>query len=133
MSNFALRMSCNNDWVCWVIFHLFRTLHSKLLPSFLQSFSKCSFQLPYQFGCRFQIIIFFKIMFSSSKLPNFRLYFFIVIHKVIGICINSKFCEKRSNRDLRAGPNSTARTLPLWTIAFLGAIVWYSFIDPQFI
>lgn len=42
-------------------------------------------------------------MFSSSKLPNFRLYFFIVIYEVIGICINSKFCEKCGNRDLRAG------------------------------
>lgn len=57
-------------------------------------------------------------MFSSSKLPNFRLYFFIVIYEVIGIGINSKLCEKWGNRDLRAGaklyrPNLTAEDYSL--------------------
>lgn len=57
-------------------------------------------------------------MFSSSKLPDFRLYFFIVIYEVIGIGINSKFCEKWGNRDLRAGaklyrPNLTAEDYSL--------------------
>ena len=53
-----------------------------------------------------------RVVFSSSKLLNFRLYF-IVINEVIGICVNSQFCEKCNNTDLRAEaklyrPNLTA-------------------------
>lgn len=53
-----------------------------------------------------------RVVFSSSKLLNFRLYF-IVIYEVIRICVNSQFCEKCNNTDLRAEaklyrPNLTA-------------------------
>ena len=42
-----------------------------------------------------------RVMFSSRKLLDFRLYF-IVIYEVIEICVNSQFCEKCNNTDLKA-------------------------------
>ena len=37
-------MLCNNDRVCWVIFHFIKFLHSKHLSSFLQNFSMRCFR-----------------------------------------------------------------------------------------
>ena len=37
-------MLCNNDRVCWVIFHFIKLLHSKHLSSFLQNFSMRCFR-----------------------------------------------------------------------------------------
>ena len=37
-------MLCNNDRVCWVIFHFINLLHSKHLSSFLQNFSMRCFR-----------------------------------------------------------------------------------------
>ena len=34
-----MSMFCNNDRVCWVVFHFIKLLHSKHLSSFLQNFS----------------------------------------------------------------------------------------------
>ena len=57
-------------------------------------------------------INFFCIIFSSSKLQNFKLHF-PFIDEVTEIFINSKFCEKCSSTDRRTGaklyrPNLTA-------------------------
>ena len=37
-------MLCNNDRVCWVIFHFIKLLHSKHLSSFLKNFSMRCFR-----------------------------------------------------------------------------------------
>ena len=34
-----MSMLCNNNRVCWVIFHFIKLLHSKHLSNFLQNFS----------------------------------------------------------------------------------------------
>ena len=34
-----MSMLCNNNRVCWVIFHFIKLLHSKHLSTFLQNFS----------------------------------------------------------------------------------------------
>ena len=39
-----MSMLCNNDRVCWVIFHFIKLLHSKHLSSFLQNFSMRCFR-----------------------------------------------------------------------------------------
>ena len=39
-----MSMLCNNDRVCWVIFHFIKLLHSKHLYSFLQNFSTRCFR-----------------------------------------------------------------------------------------
>ena len=40
---------CNNNRVCWVVFHLIKLLHSKHLSSFLQNFSMCRFRCGKQY------------------------------------------------------------------------------------
>ena len=44
-----MSMLCNNDRVCWVIFHFIKLLHSKHLSSFLQNFSTRSFRCAKQY------------------------------------------------------------------------------------
>ena len=128
-----MSMLCNNNRVCWVIFHFIKLLHSKHLSSFLQNFSmrcfRCGkkntvqklitrslnnnfilestpsriFLLSFDF---FLFIYFFTIMFSSSKLQYSRLYF-PFIYEGTKMCLNFKFYEKRGNTDLRAGAKLT--------------------------
>ena len=123
-------MFCNNNRVCWVIFHFIQLLHSKHLSSFLQNFSIRSFRCgkqhhrtgahypepPYQLFPRlnpvlylllsfylfFIYLFFFFSIFSSSKLQYSRLYF-PFIDEVTEICIKSKFSEKCSNTDRGVG------------------------------
>ena len=122
-------MFCNNNRVCWVIFHFIQLLHSKHLSSFLQNFSTRSFRSGKQHHCTWAItqslhtnctlestlscifysvfiyflfIIFFSIMYSSSKLQYSRLNFSF-IDEITEICIKSKFSEKCSNTDRRVG------------------------------
>ena len=123
-------MLCNNNRVCWVVFHFVKLLHSKHLSSFLQNFSmrcfrcgkkKNTIQKPITRSLNNNFILestpsriflfsfqylFFTIMFSSSKLQYSRLYFpFIFVGTKM--CLNFKFCEKRGNTDLRAGAKLT--------------------------
>ena len=98
-----MSMLCNNDRVCWVIFHFIKLLHSKHLSSFLQNFSmrcfRCGKQYTVQkpitrsldniftlqstpsrifllsFDFFFIFDFFFTIMFSSSKIPIFQALF----------------------------------------------------------
>ena len=125
-----MSMLCNNDRVCWVIFHFIKLLHSKHLSSFLQNFSmrcfrcgkkKNTVQKPITRSLNNNFILestpsriflfsfqylFFTIMFSSSKFQYSRLYFpFIFVGTKM--CLNFKFCEKRGNTDLRAGAKLT--------------------------
>ena len=126
-------MLCNNDRVCWVIFHFIKLLHSKHLSSFLQNFSvrcfrcgkKNTVQKPITRSLNnnftlestpsriflfsfdfFFFFFFFTIMFSSSKLQYSGLYF-PFIYEGTKMCLNFKFCEKRGNTDLRAGAKLT--------------------------
>ena len=127
-------MLCNNDRVCWVIFHFIKLLHSKHLSFFLQNFSMRCFRCgkkktPYKSplpGASITILplsqlrlvsfysvliffffkFFFTIMFSSSKLQYSGLYF-PFIYEGTKMCLNFKFCEKRGNTDLRAGAKLT--------------------------
>ena len=125
-----MSMLCNNDRVCWVIFHFIKLLHSKHLYSFLQNFStrcfrcgkkKNTVQKPITRSLNNNFILestpsriflfsfkylFFTIMFSSSKLQYSRLYF-PFIYEGTKMCLNFKFCEKRGNTDLRAGAKLT--------------------------
>ena len=128
-----MSMLCNNDRVCWVIFHFIKLLHSKHLSSFLQNFSMRCFRCgkkktPYKSplpGASITILplsqlrlvsfysvliffffFFFTIMFSSSKLQYSGLYF-PFIYKGTKMCLNFKFCEKRGNTDLSAGAKLT--------------------------
>ena len=129
-----MSMLCNNDRVCWVIFHFIKLLHSKHLSSFLQNFSMRCFRCgkkktPYRspfpgasitilplsqlrlvsfYSVLFFIffIFIFTIMFSSSKLQYSGLYF-PFIYEGAKMCLNFKFCEKRGNTDLRAGAKLT--------------------------
>ena len=101
-----MSMLCNNNRVCWVVFHFIKLLHSKHLSSFLQNFSMHRFRCGKQYTVQkpvtrslnnnysleltpsrifllslifwiFLIFFVFTIMFSSSKLQYFRLYLFI--------------------------------------------------------
>ena len=126
-----MSMLCNNDRVCWVIFHFIKLPHSKHLSSFLQKFSmrcfrcgkKNTVQKPITrslnnnftlestpsriFLLSFYFLFFiFTIMFSSSKLQYSGLYF-PFIYEGTKMCLNFKFCEKRGNTDLRAGAKLT--------------------------
>ena len=126
-----MSMLCNNDRVCWVIFHFIKLLHSKHLSSFLQNFSMRCFRCgkkktPYRSplpGASITILsfsqlrlvsfysvliffFFFTIMFSSRKLQYSRLYF-PFIYEGTKMCLNFKFCEKRGNTVLRAGAKLT--------------------------
>ena len=126
-----MSMLCNNNRVCWVIFHFIKLLHSKPLSSFLQNFSMRCFRCGKQYTVQkpitwitsitflplsqlrlvsFYLVLifffFFTIMFSSSKLQYSRLYF-PFIYEGTEICLNFKFCEKRGNTDLRAGAKLT--------------------------
>ena len=129
-----MSMLCNNNRVCWVIFHFIKLLHSKHLSSFLQNFSMRCFRCgkkktPYRspfpgasitilplsqlrlvsfYSVLFFIffIFIFTIMFSSSKLQYSGLYF-PFIYEGTKMCLNFKFCEKRGNTDLRAGAKLT--------------------------
>ena len=125
-----MSMLCNNDRVCWVIFHFIKLLHSKHLSSFLQNFSMRCFRCgkkktPYRSPLPgasitilslsqlrlvsfYSVFIFFifTIMFSSSKLQYSRLYF-PFIYEGTKMCLNFKFCEKRGNTDLRTGAKLT--------------------------
>ena len=96
-------MLCNNNRVCWVIFHFIKLLHSKHLSTFLQNFSIRCFRCGKQYTVQkpitrslnnnftiestpsrifllsfdfFFIFFCFTIMFSSSKLQYARLYLF---------------------------------------------------------
>ena len=126
-----MSMLCNNDRVCWVIFHFIKLPHSKHLSSFLQKFSmrcfrcgkKNTVQKPITrslnnnftlestpsriFLLSFYFLFFiFTIMFSSCKLQYSGLYF-PFIYEGTKMCLNFKFCEKRGNTDLRAGAKLT--------------------------
>ena len=131
-----MSMLCNNNRVCWVIFHFIKLLHSKHLSSFPQNFSMRCFRcgkkntiqklleettrslnknfypwvnsVSYLFTkfWFFFFFFFFTIMFSSSKLQYTGLYF-PFIYEGTKMCLNFKFCEKRGNTDLRAGAKLT--------------------------
>ena len=122
-----MSMLCNNDRVCWVIFHFIKLLHSKHLSSFLQNFSTRSFRCGKQYtaqktitrslhtNCTLESILsrifllsldfFFFFLLSCSALANCNIpsFFFPFIYEGTEICINSKSCEKCGNTDLRAG------------------------------
>ena len=128
-----MSMLCNNNRVCWVIFHFIKLLHSKHLSSFLQNFSmrcfRCGKKNTVQklleeitrslnnnftlestpsriFLLSFDFFFISTIMFSSSKLRYSGLYF-PFIYEGTKMCLNFKFCEKRGNTDLRAGAKLT--------------------------
>ena len=127
-----MSMLCNNDRVCWVIFHFIKLLHSKHLSSFLQNFSMRCFrcgkkntvqklleEITRSLNNNFTLestpsrifllsfdFFFSTIMFSSSKLRYSGLYF-PFIYEGTKMCLNFKFCEKHGNTDLRAGAKLT--------------------------
>ena len=133
-------MLCNNNRVCWVVFHFIKLLHSKHLSSFLQNFSmrcfRCGkqytvqkpitrsldniftlqstpsriFLLSFDFFFIFDFFFYYHVQLQqNSNIPGFiyfRLYFHF-IYEGTEICLNSKFCGKRGNTDLRAGAKLT--------------------------
>ena len=122
-----MSMLCNNDRVCWVIFHFIKLLHSKHLSSFLQNFSMRCFRCGKQYTVQkpitwitsitflplsqlclvsFYLVLIFFFLISCSVQQYSRLYF-PFIYEGTEICLNFKFCEKRGNTDLRAGAKLT--------------------------
>ena len=132
-----MSMLCNNDRVCWVIFHFIKLLHSKHLSSFLQNFSMRSFRCGKQYTVQkpitrsldniftlestpsrifllsFDFFFFFFLLSCSApancNIPGFIYFrlYFPFIYEGTEICLNFKFCEKRGNTDLRAGAKLT--------------------------
>ena len=122
-----MSMLCNNNRVCWVIFHFIKLLHSKHLSSFLQNFSMRCFRCGKQYTVQkpitwitsitflplsqlclvsFYLVLIFFFLISCSDQQYSRLYF-PFIYEGTEICLNFKFCEKRGNTDLRAGAKLT--------------------------
>ena len=122
-----MSMLCNNNRVCWVIFHFIKLLHSKHLSSFLQNFSMRCFRCGKQYTVQkpitwitsitflplsqlclvsFYLVLIFFFLISCSVQQYSRLYF-PFIYEGTEICLNFKFCEKRGNTDLRAGAKLT--------------------------
>ena len=125
-----MSMLCNNNRVCWVIFHFIKLLHSKHLSSFLQNFSMRCFRCGKQYTVQkpitwitsitflplsqlclvsfYLVLIFFFFFFLISfSVQQYSRLYFPFIYEGTEICLNFKFCEKRGNTDLRAGAKLT--------------------------
>ena len=125
-----MSMLCNNDRVCWVIFHFIKLLHSKHRSSFLQNFSmrcfrcgkKNTVQKPITRCLNNNFILestpsrsfdfvfcFFFFLQSCSAVAKCSIpgFIFPFIYEGTKMCLNFKFCETRGNTDLRVGAKLT--------------------------
>ena len=83
-----MSMLCNNDRVCWVIFHFIKLLHSKHLSSFLQNFSMRSFRCGKQYTVQKPITRSLDNIFTLESTPSrifllsfdFFFFFFFYYH-----------------------------------------------------
>lgn len=65
-----MSMLCNNDRVCWVIFHFIKLLHSKHLSSFLQNFSMRCFRCGKQYTVQKPITRSLDNIFTLESTPS---------------------------------------------------------------
>ena len=63
-------MLCNNNRVCWVIFHFIKLLHSKHLSSFLQNFSMRCFRCGKQYTVQKPITRSLDNIFTLESTPS---------------------------------------------------------------
>ena len=81
-----MSMLCNNDRVCWVIFHFIKLLHSKHLSSFLQNFSTRCFRCGKQYTVKKPITRSLDNIFTLESTPSrifllsFDFFFFFYYH-----------------------------------------------------
>ena len=137
-----MSMLCNNNRVCWVVFHFIKLLHSKHLSSFLQNFSTRSFRCGKQYtvqktitrslhtNCTLESILsrifllsldfFFFFLLSCSALANCNIpsFFFLLSMREQKFVSTLNPVKNVAIQISGRGPNCTAQTLSLWTIAF---------------
>ena len=65
-----MSMLCNNNRVCWVVFHFIKLLHSKHLSSFLQNFSMRRFRCGKQYTVQKPITRSLNDNFSLESTPS---------------------------------------------------------------
>ena len=65
-----MSMLCNNNRVCWVVFHFIKMLHSKHLSSFLQNFSMHRFRCGKQYTVQKPITRSLNNNFSLESTPS---------------------------------------------------------------
>ena len=65
-----MSMLCNNNRVCWVIFHFIKLLHSKHLSSFLQNFSMRRFRCGKQYTVQKPITRSLNNIFTLESTPS---------------------------------------------------------------
>ena len=65
-----MSMLCNNDRVCWVIFHFIKLLNSKHLSSFLQNFSMRCFRCGKQYTVQKPITRSLDNIFTLESTPS---------------------------------------------------------------
>ena len=79
-------MLCNNNRVCWVIFHFIKLLHLKHLSSFLQNFSMRCFRCGKQYSVQKPITRSLDNIFTLELTPSrifllsFDFFFFFYYH-----------------------------------------------------
>ena len=71
-------MLCNNNRVCWVVFHFIKLLHSKHLSSFLQNFSTRRFRCGKQYTVQKPITRSLNNNFSLESTPS-RIFYSVLI------------------------------------------------------
>ena len=79
-----MSMLCNNNRVCWVVFHFIKMLHSKHLSSFLQNFSMHRFRCGKQYTVQKPITRSLNNNFSLESTPSriflLSFYFFFIFY-----------------------------------------------------
>lgn len=80
-----MSMFCNNNRVCWVVFHFIKLLHSKHLSSFLQNFSMHRFRCGKQYTVQKPITRSLNNNFSLESTPSriFLLSFYFLFYLFI--------------------------------------------------
>ena len=89
-------MFCNNNRVCWVVFHFIKLLHSKHLSSFLQNFSMHRFRCGKQYTVQKPITRSLNNNFGLESTPSrifllsfYFLFYFILFFLIFTIMFSS--------------------------------------------